>query len=147
MILIIESSYQNRNNKDQQNAHQIQSQQSLSAKPVYDILVSIDERIRLLEAYDNTYKLTRIDFTLEQLSQRMTSIESKLSRLETDFNSKSAKVEDTLLANELKEQLRSESISRKMEDFNDKINNKVLLILIFIYSYLFFNLEREKSEV
>jgi hypothetical protein len=90
--------------------------------------VSIDERIRLLEAYDDTYKLTRIDFTLEQLSQRMASIETKLSRLETDFNSKLAKVEDILHGKELKEELRSESIARKMEDLNDKINNKVLFI-------------------
>jgi hypothetical protein len=86
-------------------------------------LASIDERLGLIEAYDNTYKLTKLDFNIEQLSQRLLSLESKLSRLETIFDVRMSKVEDVVLGKELK--VTSESMYRKMEDLNDKVTNKV----------------------
>lgn len=114
-----------RNSEDQSNAHTIQTQPSLSSKSSYDILVSIEERIRLLEAYDNTYKLTRIDFTLEQLSQRMVAIESKLSRLELSLDSKISKLEEKVVSNDRKGEFRTESLTRRIENLNDRLDLKV----------------------
>jgi len=64
----------------------------------------------------------------------MASIESKISRLETVLDTKIAKVEDIMVGKELKDELRSESITRKIEDFTDKVTNKVSNKLILAKS-------------
>ncbi|CAG2173001.1 unnamed protein product, partial [Oppiella nova] len=106
------------------NGHSAQTQQPVLSKPLYDTLVSIDERLRLLEAYDNTYKLTRLDFTLEQLSQRIVSIESKLLRLENSFDSKMTKIEEMFVSSDRKSEFKTESIARKVDDLSDRIELK-----------------------
>lgn len=101
------------------------TQKRVSSRSVSDILTSIEDRIRLLEAYENTYKLTRIDFTLEQMSQRMAAIESKMTRLEVSIDMKMAKIEETLDSSERRSEVRTESISRKIQNLNDRIETKV----------------------
>ena len=121
-VLIFFISDHSFNAEDQTNGDTAKTAPSRS---VYDILASIEERIRLLEAYENTYKLTRIDFTMEQMAQRMMAIESKMSRMEVALDMKMAKVEEMMDSGERRSELRSESVCRKIQNLSDRIETKV----------------------
>ncbi|GIY09677.1 uncharacterized protein CDAR_266641 [Caerostris darwini] len=93
-------------------------------QPLQDVLMSIDDKLRGLDTFDYTLKLARLDLSLNQLVRRMESIESKLGRLDTKFDVRMEKVEEVVVSKDIKGEISNEHLSRRMENLNERINNK-----------------------
>ncbi|XP_076358816.1 uncharacterized protein LOC143251257 [Tachypleus tridentatus] len=95
---------------------------------LHQVLTSIEDKLRNMDAFGHTLKLARLDFFMDQLTRRLENIETKLGALETTFDVRIKKVEEVIMGKDIKEELTNEHLSRKMSNINDKLNNKVAFL-------------------
>ncbi|CAL1280251.1 unnamed protein product [Larinioides sclopetarius] len=93
-------------------------------QPIQDVLISIDDKLRSLDTFGYTLKLSQLDIQLGQLVRRMENIESKLGRLDTKFDVRMEKVEEVVVSKDIKAEYSNDHLSRRIETLNDRINSK-----------------------
>lgn len=99
------------------------------------VLTSIDDRLRGLDALGSARQLTRLDLSLEQVLRKLESFDSRLGRLEAKLDVRLEKVEDALsgrgkdAASSSQQQQQGAAdafhLSRRFDMLSDKLNNKL----------------------
>lgn len=101
------------------------------------VLSSIDDRLRGLDAFGSALRLTRIDFSLEQVLRKLDAFDSRLGRLEAKLDVRLEKVEESLsgrskdaAASSAQQQGAAEAfhLSRRFDMLADKLNNKLAFL-------------------
>lgn len=101
------------------------------------VLTSIDDRLRGLDAFGSALRLTRLDFSLEQVLRKLDSLDSRMGRLEAKLDVRLEKVEETLngrgkdAASTAQQQQGAADafhLSRRFDMLADKLNNKLAFL-------------------
>ncbi|XP_065293608.1 uncharacterized protein [Dermacentor albipictus] len=101
------------------------------------VLTSIDDRLRGLDAFGSALRLTRLDFSLEQVLRKLDSFDSRLGRLEAKLDVRLEKVEEALngrgkdAASPAQQQQGAADafhLSRRFDMLADKLNNKLAFL-------------------
>lgn len=102
------------------------------------VLSSIDDRLRGLDAFGSALRLTRLDFSLEQVLRKLDAFDSRLGRLEAKLDVRLEKVEESLsgrskdaaAASSAQQQGAAEAfhLSRRFDMLADKMNNKLAFL-------------------
>lgn len=101
------------------------------------VLSSIDDRLRGLDAFGSALRLTRLDFSLEQVLRKLDAFDSRLGRLEAKLDVRLEKVEESLsgrskdaAASSAQQQGAAEAfhLSRRFDMLADKLNNKLAFL-------------------
>lgn len=102
------------------------------------VLTSIDDRLRGLDAFGSALRLTRLDVSLEQVQRKLDSFDSRLGRLEAKLDVRLEKVEEALsgrgkdAASSSQQQQQGAAdafhLSRRFDMLADKLNNKLAFL-------------------
>lgn len=107
------------------------------------VLTSIDDRLRGLDAFGSALRLTRLDFSLEQVLRKLDAFDSRLGRLEAKLDLRLEKMEEALAGGggrkdsssasaQLQQQQQGAAeafhLSRRFDMLGDKLNNKLAFL-------------------
>ncbi|KAK8789204.1 hypothetical protein V5799_021022 [Amblyomma americanum] len=105
------------------------------------VLTSIDDRLRGMDAFGSALRLTRLDFSLEQVLRKLDAFDSRLGRLEAKLDLRLEKMEEALggggrkdsasaSAQQQQQQGAAEAfhLSRRFDMLGDKLNNKLAFL-------------------
>lgn len=101
------------------------------------VLTSIDDRLRGLDAFGSALRLTRLDFSLEQVLRKLDSFDSRLGRLEAKLDVRLEKVEEALSgrgkdaaspAHQQQDAADAFHLSRRFDMLADKMTNKLAFL-------------------
>lgn len=90
------------------------------------MLTGIDDRLRGLDAFGSALRLTRLDFSVEQVLRKLDTIDSRLGRLEAKLDVRIEKLEDAFASSRKDNSVAGsdEHLFRRLEAVADKLNNK-----------------------
>ncbi|XP_049767783.1 uncharacterized protein LOC126101140 [Schistocerca cancellata] len=99
---------------------------ALSLQGVQSVLLSIEERLRSLDAsvYSSRYA-PRWEVSLEQQGRRLEAVEARLGRLETLLEIRLDKLAESVSSRQLKEELSKDQMSRKFDSAYERLNHRL----------------------
>lgn len=94
------------------------------------MLTGIDDRLRGLDAFGSALRLTRLDFSVEQVLRKLDTIDSRLGRLEAKLDVRIEKLEDAFASSRKDNSVAGsdEHLFRRLEAVADKLNNKMAFL-------------------
>ncbi|XP_064461626.1 uncharacterized protein LOC135371567 isoform X2 [Ornithodoros turicata] len=92
----------------------------MSSPYLPQVLASIEDRLRGLDAFGAALRLTRVDLSLEQLLRKVDSLESRMGRLEAKLDIRLDKMEARK-----EESTNDEELGRRIDTLADKVTTKL----------------------